>query len=79
MVSVNYNSVSRTEIVDRNDLHFPEQFRSLVKGAQYVAANPSVSINCHVDHQFSSPGCKVRGGGFGHTSCKAVTNRANSP
>ena len=68
----------RPQIVDGNDLHFRAQLGSLVQGAQYVAADPSVSVNCNVDHRVSSPVCEIRDGECGHTICPAVITRADT-
>ena len=43
------------EIIDRNNLNFVAQLRSLVQSAQYIAAYPPVSVNCHVEHRVSFP------------------------
>jgi hypothetical protein len=55
--------LSRAQIVDRYNPHFLLKIRPLVQSSQYVATNPTVSVDCYVDHFVSSPVSEVCDGG----------------
>ena len=59
----------RTKIVDRNDLHFPLRSDRSYK-ARNMLPDPSVSVDCYVDHFVCSPVSQVCGSGCGQRLLK---------